>query len=34
VNLELGYQFSRLEDEALADPIHSHVGKADIRLSF
>jgi len=34
VNLELGYQFWRLEDEALADPIHSHVGKADIRLSF
>ncbi len=34
VNLELGYQYSRLEDEALVDPVHSHVGKADIRLSF
>lgn len=34
VDLELGYQFSRLEDDTLTEPVHSHAGKADIRLSF
>ncbi len=34
VDLEVGYQFSRLEDEALPEAVHTHEGKADIRLSF
>ena len=34
VDLEFGYQFTRLEDEALADPVHTHEGRADLRLSF
>ena len=34
VDLEVGYEFSRLEDEALPEAVHTHEGKADIRLSF
>lgn len=34
VDLELGYRYTRLEDEALTEPTQTHEGKADIRLTF
>ena len=34
VDLEFGYQFTRLEDKALADPVHTHEGRTNLRLSF
>jgi hypothetical protein len=34
VDLEVGYQYSRVDAEAVEEPVHTHEGKADIRLSF
>ena len=34
VDLEVGYQYSRVDAEAVKEPVHTHEGKADIRLSF